>query len=60
MNIFIGIWNYLFGFSFHKKMERLEICYKCNGGREVCPVCKCFVELKTGVKSEKCPNGLWQ
>lgn len=60
MNVLIGLYNWLFNKAYEGKQERLSICYDCNGGREVCPVCKCFVELKTGVKAEKCPKGLWQ
>jgi hypothetical protein len=41
-------------------IERLNICKSCNGGKMTCPICNCFVELKTRVKDEVCPIGKWQ
>ena len=59
-NIIKGAYLYLFEKKEPYQADRLDICYSCNGGKLTCPSCGCFVELKTRVKEEKCPIGLWQ
>jgi len=44
--------------------ERLEICLRCPRirkvlGRPNCSVCKCFVEAKTFLLGQRCPEGRW-
>lgn len=41
--------------------NRMATCRACNdftGTR--CLTCGCFIVLKTGVASEKCPKGYWE
>lgn len=59
-NIINGFWYYILGRVFPYEKGRLEICNVCAPEHELCPVCKCFIEAKVKVKSEKCPKGLWQ
>lgn len=59
-NIIKGTFLYLFTDKEQYQAERLDICYQCNEGKSMCPSCGCFVELKTRVKEEVCPIGLWQ
>lgn len=47
------------------KQERMEICRACpffnetNPKNPTCNKCGCFLEVKTGWASEKCPEGKW-
>ena len=44
------------------KKERMEICRACpffNASNTTCNKCGCFLEVKTGWASEKCPEGKW-
>lgn len=47
---------------------RLDICKSCpfvikpkkkNKGKHRCSKCGCYLEMKTRVKTEKCPKGKW-
>jgi hypothetical protein len=47
-----------------EKMNRLKICKDCSsyahkqfGG--MCMECFCVLDVKTGLKAEKCPLGKW-
>lgn len=59
-NIIKGLGLYLFAESKQYQKDRLIVCNDCNGGKMTCPICNCFVELKTRVKEESCPIGKWQ
>ena len=40
--------------------RRVDICKKCsNNVGTRCTVCGCFLNIKVGVKSEKCPINHW-
>lgn len=44
------------------KEERMAICRACpffNSSNTTCNKCGCFLEVKTGWASEKCPEGKW-
>lgn len=44
------------------KQERMNICKSCpffNSENTTCNKCGCFLEVKTGWASEKCPEGKW-
>lgn len=44
------------------KQERMAICRACpffNSSNTTCNKCGCFLEIKTGWASEKCPEGKW-
>ncbi len=47
------------------KEERMSICRTCpffnsaNPKNPTCNKCGCFLEIKTGWASEKCPEGKW-
>lgn len=47
------------------KEERMSICRACpffnstNPKNPTCNKCGCFLEIKTGWASEKCPEGKW-
>jgi hypothetical protein len=47
------------------KEERMSICRTCpffnsaNPKNPTCNKCGCFLEVKTGWASEKCPEGKW-
>lgn len=47
------------------KQERLDICKSCefynstNPDNPTCNKCGCFLKIKTGWASEKCPIGKW-
>lgn len=47
------------------KEERMSICRACpffnstNPKNPTCNKCGCFLEVKTGWASEKCPEGKW-
>lgn len=40
------------------KKERISICNSCDKLNKIrqCKVCKCFVDFKATLKSEKCPD----
>jgi len=51
--------------------ERRALCDSCPERRAVyngeplkkidqCPVCNCFIHLKTKLKNEECPQGDWK
>lgn len=45
-----------------KRLERMKICLDCPELSEKwhqCRVCKCFMEVKTGIASASCPLGKW-
>lgn len=43
------------------KEERMNICKSCPffNPNNTCNKCGCFLEVKTGWASEKCPEGKW-
>lgn len=45
-----------------EKENRLAICNSCkffDKNRQKCSKCGCFMSIKTYLKAEKCPIGLW-
>ena len=48
--------------SAEAKNDRLSICNNCENYEKVnkmCNICGCFLEIKTGWASEKCPIDKW-
>jgi len=48
-----------------QQKARLDICATCprkgrRFGKDVCKVCKCFLDMKTRLKSERCPLAKWE
>lgn len=44
------------------KKERLRVCHRCSSfwpNNNMCKECGCFMELKAGLLSMRCPLGKW-
>ena len=59
-------WYYkLRGFNFELMEQRMEQCRECSEilyltkNITQCNSCGCFLDAKTRVEDERCPNGLW-